>query len=78
MKFRGALFLVVLFFAIPTAASSELSDAQVRQQVMQESTTSYRGSCPCLYSVARNGTNAADEALIVSRAERLRFATRRT
>lgn len=37
--------------------SSQLTDDQIRQQIIQKSIASYRGSCPCPYSVARNGSS---------------------
>lgn len=35
----------------------QLSDQQIRQQIIQQSIASYRGSCPCPYSIARNGSS---------------------
>lgn len=32
------------------------TDDQVRQVIIQQSIASYSGSCPCPYSVARNGS----------------------
>lgn len=33
------------------------TDQQIRQQIIQQSIASYRGSCPCPYSTARNGSS---------------------
>ncbi|RYG32778.1 MAG: hypothetical protein EON93_10665 [Burkholderiales bacterium] len=44
---------VAVFTAHPTFAQSE---AQIRQRIIRESIESYPGSCPCPYSVARNGS----------------------
>ena len=33
-----------------------MTDAQMRQAVIQESLASYPGPCPCPYNVARNGS----------------------
>ena len=40
----------------PGSARSNLSDAQIRQRIIQESIDSYPGNCPCPYNVARNGS----------------------
>ncbi|UNM96543.1 hypothetical protein MMG00_01385 [Ignatzschineria rhizosphaerae] len=37
--------------------ASNLSDAQVKERIIQESIQSYRGNCPCPYNKARNGSN---------------------
>ncbi len=37
-------------------AKKKLTDAQVRKILIEESTASYPGNCPCPYSTARNGT----------------------
>jgi hypothetical protein len=36
-------------------AEARLSDAQVRQRIIQESIDSYPGNCPCPYSTDRAG-----------------------
>lgn len=36
---------------------SQLTDDQIRQQIIKQSIASYPGSCPCPYSTARNGSN---------------------
>ena len=36
---------------------SQLTDDQIRKQIIQQSIASYPGSCPCPYSVARNGSS---------------------
>ena len=33
-----------------------LSDAQIRQILIEESISAYSGNCPCPYSTARNGS----------------------
>lgn len=35
----------------------QLTDDQIRQQIIRQSIASYPGSCPCPYSVARNGSS---------------------
>lgn len=36
---------------------AQLTDDQIRQKIIQQSISQYRGSCPCPYSVARNGSS---------------------
>ncbi|WP_418887047.1 hypothetical protein [Gloeobacter morelensis] len=54
---RGALLLglVVLPILIATEARA-LTDEQIKNTLIEESTTSYPGNCPCPYSSARNGS----------------------
>lgn len=40
----------------PLAAQSRLSDAEVRQRIVQQSIANYPGNCPCPYNTARNGS----------------------
>ena len=54
MKFNPTI-VALLLLAVP-AAARELSDAQVRQVIIQESIASYPGPCACPYNVARNGS----------------------
>ena len=37
------------------AVASEPSDAEIRDQLIQQSIASYRGSCPCPYNLDRAG-----------------------
>ena len=55
--FIGACFtgLVLSLFALPTTAQ-RLSDDDVRKLMIQESISSYHGSCPCPYNFAANGS----------------------
>lgn len=41
----------------PTFARATLSDAQIKQRVIQESIAEYPGNCPCPYNSARNGSS---------------------
>lgn len=53
-----ALMAAVLFaLAVPAAAQEgeEISDAQIRQLIVQASLRSYSGSCPCPYNTDRAG-----------------------
>jgi hypothetical protein len=35
---------------------TRVTDAEIKQMIIQDSIASYRGSCPCPYSIARNGS----------------------
>jgi hypothetical protein len=48
------VFLAILTFS--TFANSDLSDAQVKQQMINNSIVSYPGKCPCPYNVTSNGS----------------------
>jgi len=45
--------LAIIFAAQP--AQARLSDAQIRQRIIEESISSYPGNCPCPYNVDRAG-----------------------
>ena len=53
------LLLTVFAMAVlvvPLAFAKEKSGKEIKQVLIKESISSYRGSCPCPYSVARNGS----------------------
>lgn len=52
-----AFSLLVLVPVAPAGARSNLSDDQIREQMINDSISSYRGSCPCPYNSARNGSS---------------------
>jgi hypothetical protein len=52
--FAGLALLALT--ASPAPARSSLSDAQIRQKIIEESIEQYPGNCPCPYNVARNGS----------------------
>lgn len=54
----AALAVVLLWRVGPAEAqrASRLSDAEVRQQIIQESIDAYPGNCPCPYNLASNGS----------------------
>lgn len=72
MKLLGGLLLVAsVRVFIPSAAAGvppvpleakgeqdkkQLSDAQIRSILIEESIAAYPGNCPCPYSTARNGS----------------------
>ncbi|UYA60991.1 hypothetical protein U1R68_08275 [Pectobacterium colocasium] len=49
---------VVLFsFSTPSMAkTTQISDEQIKERIIQESISSYSGNCPCPYNLARNGS----------------------
>jgi hypothetical protein len=51
---RALLAVALLTLSIPAIAQS-MSDAQVRQAIIQAFLVGYSGSCPCPYSVNRGG-----------------------
>src|SRR6266496_2920292 len=61
-------------------AREPLSDAQVRQAIIQESIAAYKRTghpCACPFDLMRNGRHAATSAPTADRAERHLFASRR-
>lgn len=52
----GLALLMALAVSSPSSGQQNLSDAQVKQALIRQSIASYSGSCPCPYSVARNGS----------------------
>lgn len=50
-----AAIALVLAATQPADAKETLSNAQVRQQIIQDSLASYPGRCPCPYNIMRNG-----------------------
>jgi hypothetical protein len=53
---RSGLVLAVLLAASSAlAVGAEISDAQVRKAIIQETLQSYPGRCPCPYNVDRAG-----------------------
>jgi len=56
MKFLRLLPLLLLLLPA-TAGAKSMSDADVRQAMIQESIGSYPGHCPCPYNLASNGSH---------------------
>lgn len=53
---RGLAWIALgLLLAASGALAAPLTDTQVRQAIIRESIARYPGSCPCPYSVMRNG-----------------------
>lgn len=62
MAFRNFAALVLCGMAAVTlttssAARSPISDAQIKQRLIQASIASYPGTCACPYNSARNGSS---------------------
>lgn len=56
MSLRALIVTIAMLVTGGAYATDELTDAQVRQRIIQESIASYHGPCPCPYNVARNGS----------------------
>jgi hypothetical protein len=55
---RWVALLFALALLVPSAAAAKsMTDAQVRQQMINESIASYPGHCPCPYNSASNGSS---------------------
>lgn len=53
---RLSLLAIVLIVACPSfAAERTLTDTEVKQAIIAESLSHYRGNCPCPYNVDRAG-----------------------
>lgn len=53
MRFLGAVTALAL--TISPAIAAHMTDAQVRQAIIQDSLGSYPGNCPCPHNVDRRG-----------------------
>ena len=47
----------MLALGAPGWAKGGLSEAEVKQRIIHESTANYRGMCACPYNAARNGSS---------------------
>lgn len=53
---RRTAILAILAITLPAqSAQARLSDAQIRQRIIQESINAYPGTCACPYNVDRIG-----------------------
>jgi hypothetical protein len=55
---KPTIRFIVLAFALSTAfgqSTVQKSDADIKQAIIKESISSYRGSCPCPYNTDRAG-----------------------
>ena len=53
---KKLIFVLSIILTFPAIAKSNMSDAEVKQQMIHESIASYSGSCPCPYNTASNGS----------------------
>ncbi len=51
------LFCALVLLSPAAASAKSMSDADVRQAMIQESISSYPGHCPCPYNLASNGSH---------------------
>jgi hypothetical protein len=54
IKMKCTLFGVIILFSA-CALAEELSDAEVKKILIEQSIRSYSGACPCPYNIMRNG-----------------------
>jgi len=52
---RLAVLLLALGIAAAQTTKAPKTDAEIRQEIIKQSIASYKGSCPCPYSVDRAG-----------------------
>lgn len=50
------LTLILLTISLSAFAKTEVSDVEIKQQMIRESIQSYPGRCPCPYNLASNGS----------------------
>lgn len=55
-KFLTAIVLLLAFSSPVLSDNSDLSDEQVRQQIIENSINAYSGNCPCPFNRASNGS----------------------
>jgi hypothetical protein len=53
---KNLIVAVLMLLSYTAMAKSDLSDDQVKQQMINQSIASYSGSCPCPYNIASNGS----------------------
>ncbi len=53
---KKLLLIILCLISTFVWADQSPSDAQIKQQIIQQSIASYPGNCPCPYSTARNGS----------------------
>ena len=52
---KKLILILSILVSFPAVAKSNLPDAQVKQQMINQSIASYSGSCPCPYNTTSNG-----------------------
>ena len=53
---KNLILAILMMLSYSAMAKSNLSDSQVKQQMINESIASYSGSCPCPYNSTSNGS----------------------
>lgn len=53
---RKLFTLLLLTTSLSALAKAEVSDLEIKQQMIRESIQSYPGRCPCPYNLASNGS----------------------
>ena len=53
---RHFLFVILLLPSLVFAANKQLSDSEIRAEIVKQSVANYKGSCPCPYSTHPDGT----------------------
>ena len=55
MKYWISTLLTALLLLSACSIAEELTDAEIKKVLIEQSIRSYSGSCPCPYNVMRNG-----------------------
>lgn len=63
------MLIAAIFFISAGLYAEDLSDSEIRQLLIQQSISSYSGSCPCPYNVMRNGRRCGETVHTVSQVE---------
>ena len=56
IKMKNPILILTILLSFSTFAKSTLSEAQVKQQIINQSIASYSGNCPCPYNTTSNGS----------------------
>ncbi|CAN4265629.1 hypothetical protein MCECM63_00112 [Methylophilaceae bacterium] len=53
---KNLILAILIILSFSATAKNNLSDDEVKQQMINQSIASYLGSCPCPYNTASNGS----------------------
>ena len=53
---KNLILAILMMLSFSATAKSNLSDAKIKQQMINQSIASYSGTCPCPYNIASNGS----------------------
>ena len=53
---KNLILAILIMLSFSAMGKSNLSDDEVKQQMINQSIASYSGSCPCPYNTASNGS----------------------